>query len=539
MNKIHYKRRFLKGLLIALRIIISYRFFNLLSLFIGVERRHRLIKRVHRRNAILIREKALEMKGLMIKVGQFLSSRIDFLPDEYTSELSLLQDSVPPHDYNGIRKRIIEELGAPPEDIFLKFNTEPIAAASLGQVHEAVLMDGRRVAVKVQYPDIERIIETDIRIVKFVIRFFRGRYGRINFDMLHGEFSKIVRAELDYLREGKNAERFGQNFKDDKRVIFPAVHWKYTTSHVLTLEFVEGIKISETNTLKSAGINCADTATLLGEVYARMIYLHGFFHGDPHPGNIFVQAGPKLVFVDFGIVQAIPEKTKRELRRFANSIVERNPEGAIESLRKMGFILEGADLKVLVNLAQSLMDKYRDISPRELKKLTIDDIGKEIENVIKVIDFIQIPNNFILLGRTVGILNGISFRLNPEINIIEIGRPFIKEFLKGGTREQIDLILKELKDTGIMLWRIPSLIEEFFNRANRGDIVVRLSHSDIEKITGQFTSITKVMMLVVLAVTSATAALFFEMLNIRVLAVIAAASSVTLGILSVLRLMKK
>jgi predicted unusual protein kinase regulating ubiquinone biosynthesis (AarF/ABC1/UbiB family) len=180
MNSFHYKKRFVKGLLIAIKIIISYRLFNLLSFFMGSEKKQYLLKDLHRRTAIYIREKAIEMKGLMIKVGQFLSSRVDFLPDEYTLELSLLQDSVPAHDYKKIRKRIIEELGAPPEEIFLKFNSAPIAAASLGQVHEAVLKDGYKVAVKIQYPDIEKVIETDIRMFKMVIWFFRGRYGWIN-----------------------------------------------------------------------------------------------------------------------------------------------------------------------------------------------------------------------------------------------------------------------------------------------------------------------------------------------------------------------
>ena len=538
MNNIHYKKRFFKGLLIALRIVISYKLFSLLSLFMGTEKKHRSLKDLHRRNAILIREKAIKMRGLMIKVGQFLSSRVDFLPEEYTSELSLLQDSVPPYDYSEIRKRIIDELGASPEDIFQKFNTEPIAAASLGQVHEALLKDGRKVAVKIQYPDIEKIIETDIRMFKVIIRFFRGKYGRIDFDLLHKEFSKIIRAELDYIQEGRNAERFSENFKGDDRVIFPAVYWEYTTKHVLTLEFVDGIKINECEAIKTSGINCADTSALLGEIYSRMIYLHGFFHGDPHPGNIFVQHGPRLVFVDFGMVQAIPERIVRELRKFANAIVERNPDDAVESMRKMGFIIEGADYRAIIDVAQSLIEKYRYISPREFKKLTVDDIWKEIGNVINVLDFIQIPNNFILLGRTIGILNGISYSLNPETNIIEIGKPYIKEFLKGSTKEQIDFMLSELKDTGIRLWRLPSLLADFLNIANKGDIMVKLSPSDIEKIT-DITSMTKVMMMVILTVTAAVAALFFEIINQRVLAIGAAASSITLGILSLFRLMRK
>ncbi len=539
MEGIHYKKRFLKGIFIALRIISSYAIFNLLNFVTAGYKRESRLKALHRRNAVFFREKALEMKGILIKAGQFMSSRVDILPEEYTSELSLLQDSVPPHEYEGIKKRIIEELGAPPEEIFMKFNTEPIAAASLGQVHEAFLKDGRKVAVKIQYPEIEKIIETDIRTLKTVIKLIRGKFGHINFDMLHEEFSRILRAELNYLEEGKNAERFSQNFKGDERVIFPKVYWEYTTKHVLTLEFVDGIKITEYDSLKAAGIDTREIATLLGEVYSRMIYLHGFFHGDPHPGNIHVQPGPRLVFVDFGIVQAIPDRIKRELRRFANSIVERDPEGAVESLRRMGFILEGADYRSLVDLAQSLMDKYRDITPKELKELTIDHIYKEIENIINILDFIQIPNNFILLGRTIGILNGISSGLNPEVNIIEIGTPFIKEFLRGSKKEQIETILKEVKDTSTKIWRIPALMDEFFHRANRGDLIVRMSHSDIEKTTEQFSFITRVMMMVILTVTMAVAALFFEMIEQKTLALLTAGSSVLLGLLSVLKLMRK
>ncbi len=539
MDSIHYKKRFLKGIFIALRIISSYAIFNLFNLLTAGYKKESRLKALHRRNAIFFREKALEMKGVLIKAGQFMSSRVDILPDEYTSELSLLQDSVPPHDYEGIKKRIIEELGAPPEEIFMRFNTTPIAAASLGQVHEAFLKDGKKVAVKIQYPEIEKVIETDIKTLKTVIKLIRGKFGHINFDMLHDEFSRILRAELNYLEEGKNAERFSQNFEGDERVIFPKVFWEYTTKHVLTLEFVDGIKITEYDSLRAAGIDTKEIATLLGEVYSRMIYLHGFFHGDPHPGNIHVQPGPKLVFVDFGIVQAIPERIKRELRRFANAIVERDPEGAVESLRRMGFILEGADYRSLVDVAQSLIDKYRDITPKELKELTIEHIYKEIENIINILDFIQIPNNFILLGRTIGILNGISSGLNPEVNIIEIGTPFIKEFLKGGRKEQLENILKEVKDTSTKLWRIPSLMDEFFHRANRGDLIVRMSHSDIEKTTEQFSFITRIMMMVILTVTMAVAALFFEMIDQKVLALVTAGSSVLLGLLSVLKLMRK
>lgn len=538
MSRIHYRKRFLKGLFIALRILTSYKIANLAGIFMPPEWKSSHLKRLHKRNAAFIREKAIEMKGLMIKVGQFLSSRIDILPEEYITELSQLQDQVPPHDYSAIRKQIIDSLSAPPEDIFSDFDEEPIAAASLGQVHKATLKNGQHVAVKIQYPDIDKIIETDIKTIGIVIKIMRGRHKNINLKILYEEFSKIVRAELDYIQEGKNAERFRENFKDDERVIIPAVIWDYTKEKVLTLEFVGGIKITECDAVKASGIDCRETVNLLAEAYSKMIFIHGFFHGDPHPGNIFVMEGPKLIFVDFGMVQAIPYSIKRELRRFANSIVERNTSETIESLQRMGFIIEGADYGALMDVAQSLTDKYRYITPVELKALTVEDISEEIENIISIVKYILIPNNFILLGRTIGILNGIAFRLNPEINIIEIGKPYIKEFLRGSREEQVRELINDLGEKISAIWNLPLQLTEFLTKANRGGLSFKLAKTEIEGITGQFKSMTNVMMLVVLAVTTAASALFFILSGNRTLSLLAAGASAVLGLLSVFRLLK-
>ncbi len=538
MTKLHYRKRFLKGLFTALRILLSYRVAHILTVFRSPEAKSAYLKKLHQKNASLIRERAIEMKGVMIKVGQFLSSRIDFLPDEYISELSQLQDQVPPHDYREIRRQIIYALGAPPEDIFSDFNVEPIAAASLGQVHRAVLKDGRKAAVKIRYPGIEKIIETDIGMFGLLIKIVGGRYGRINLKLLHEEFSRIVRAELDYIQEGKNAERFKKNFAEDERIIIPSVQWDYTREKVLTLEFVDGIKITECDEVKASGIDCKKVVNLLAETYAKMIFVHGFFHGDPHPGNIFVREGPKLVFVDFGMVQAIPYSIKRELRRFAGYLVDRNTAGTIESLESMGFIIQGADYGALTDVAQSLIDRYRDMTPTDLKALTIDDISTEIDNIVSIIKYIQIPNNFILLGRTIGILNGISFKLNPEINIIEIGKPYIKEFLSGSREERVREVLQGLKGKAAALWDLPSQLNDFVTKASRGELSFKLAKPEIEQITGQFKSLTDVMMLVVLTVTAAASSLFLILLGGKTPALVAAGISVVLGLLSVFRLMK-
>jgi ubiquinone biosynthesis protein len=539
MTKIHYWRRFFKGLFITLSILLSYKKAKLVVFFLSPEASEAYYKKLNRKKAALIRTKAIEMKGLMIKVGQFLSSRVDFLPEEFIAELAQLQDSIPPHEYSAIKDQIAGEFGYSPEEIFSEFDSVPVAAASLGQVHKAVLKDGRKVAVKVQYPEIDRIIETDIRMFYIVTKLLRGRYGKINLAVLHAEFSRIVRAELDYIREGTNAERFRANFKDDHNIIIPSVEWEYTKKKVLTLEYVEGIKITDCNSTIASGIDCREVVNLLAEAYSRMIFLHGFFHGDPHPGNIFIQEGPKLVFVDFGMVQVIPEGIKRELRRFANFLVESNTSGILETMERMGFILQGADYQELADVAQSLIDKYRNINPEEMKALTVDDIANEIENIISIVHYIQIPNNFILLGRSVSMLNGIAFSLNPDINIIEIGKPYIKKFLAGSGEEQAEQFLAELQKKALQLWRLPSQIEDFFVKANRGELSFKLSKSEVQGITVQIKAMTNVMLLIILAVTSATSALFFVLLENKQLALVAAGASIILGLLSVFRLLRR
>jgi predicted unusual protein kinase regulating ubiquinone biosynthesis (AarF/ABC1/UbiB family) len=535
---IQYTRRFLKGFFIATRIFLSYKFMEILGFFLSAERKKRYTVKLHKKNASLIREKVIEMKGVMIKVGQFLSSRIDILPYEYTEELSQLQDQVPPHDFNEIRIQLINELNQSPEDIFSSFDKEPIAAASLGQVHRAVLKDGQIAAVKIQYPEIEKIIETDIKMFGIFVTIMRGKYRKINLRVLHEEFARIVRSELDYIQEGKNAERFQKNFKDDDRIIIPSVKWDFTRERILTLEFVGGIKISESNTIKSSGIDSKETVNLVAEAYSKMIFIHGFFHGDPHPGNIFVMEGPKLVFVDFGMVQAIPRKIKRDLRKFANSIVERDSARIIDSMEQMGFIIEGADYSALLDVTQSMLDKYRDITPAELKALTIDDISEEMEKVLDIIKYIQIPNNFILLGRTIGILNGLSFSLNPEINMIEIGKPYIKEFLKGSREEQINHLLIDTREKVLKLWELPSQLHEFLSKANRGELSLKLAKSEMQEIIAQSKSMQNVMMLVILTVTTAASSLFFIALGNNTMSLITAGGAVILGLLSVFRLMR-
>jgi ubiquinone biosynthesis protein len=348
-----------------------------------------------------------------------------------------------------------------------------------------------------------------------------------------------VRAELDYTQEGRSAERFRLNFRDDERVIIPQVYWDFSRGKVLTLEFVGGTKISECAAIKASGMDCRMLVNLLAETYSKMIFVHGFFHGDPHPGNIFVMEGPKLVFVDFGMVQAISDSTRRNLRRYAHAIVENDTAGIIEALENMGFLIEGADYRAIAYVTQDLIDKYRYSTPEELKSLTVDDIGDEINNIRGVIDNFQVPNYFILLGRTIGMLNGMAYRLNPEVNIIEIGKPYIKEFFRGTQEDRLNQVFNTLKRNVLELLDLPSQAHAFLKKANRGELSFRIGKADMQGISNHLTSLSDVMLLVILTVNASTAGLFFALLGNQTPSQVAAGSAVVLSILSVFRLLKK
>ncbi|MGH7255882.1 MAG: ABC1 kinase family protein, partial [Nitrospirales bacterium] len=279
--------------------------FRLLALIVGRYALHGLLSvvlsrrlaearrgRLHRRTARHFVRTATRLGGVLIKVGQFLSTRVDVLPEAFTEELAKLQDRVPPVDYPVIRARLREELGQDPETVFIHFVPTPLAAASLGQVHEAMLPNGARVAVKVQYPAISELVETDLRALGWATKLLQWWVPTIRFDLLHQEFCHLLSQELDYLQEGRSADTFRANFSGDPRIVVPRIFWEFTTPRVLTLEFIDGIKITNVEELTAKGVSLPALARLVVDAYMVQLLEHRFFHGDPHPGNLFVQPHP-------------------------------------------------------------------------------------------------------------------------------------------------------------------------------------------------------------------------------------------------------
>ena len=477
---------------IAFRICLSYFLYMIGSTLLSRERSARWKASLHQKNAVRLQQTALSLKGLLIKVCQFMSARVDLLPEAYTQTLSLLQDQVPPAPYPEIRARFIDELGEPPEAIFLRFNEIPLASASLGQVHEAILKEpfkseeGNRVAVKIQYPEIESIVETDLKAIRWISWALQKIFTNIRFDVLYSEFSKIVHQELNYIVEARQAEQFQKNFADDPRIVVPKVVWSYTTQRVLTLQFVEGIKISRLDEIRQAGIDTKQVATLLVESYMKQILQHRFFHGDPHPGNLFVQPGPRLVFVDFGLMQQIGAGMHRGMEKMIVSIIDRDIAGIAQALLDLGFIARSEKLQDIEKVVYFFMDRYRDISPRSFRKITLTQIAQDLETLFHVYPSLQVPNHFILVGRTAGMLNGLCSQLDPDLNIIELAKPYARQFIQ--SPDWSLLFFTKGKEFLSALLDLPVALRTFLDLSNSGQFRTRMNSEDL---TGILTKIYK------------------------------------------------
>jgi ubiquinone biosynthesis protein len=438
---------------------------------------------------------------------------------------------VPPAPFSDIVKRLAEELG-PLHEIFESFNEVPIASASLGQVHRACLKDGDCIVVKVQYPGIDEVIAADMRALKYIIRILRILYRQINLDVIYSEFSRIVAEELDYLLEGKNAETFARNFAKNERIKIPIVYWPYTTSKVLTLEYLEGVKITDLEEIDRLGIDKKDTARILAEAYAQMFFVDGFFHGDPHPGNIFVRSGPAVILVDFGMVDRLSARKKEELRRAFIAIVERDSLGLVRALVDMGFIPLTNDIQPLVQFVERILLKYRDISPGEFKAMDIEEIGRDIQQAVQLNPSIQIPNDFILLGRVVGMLNGLGSRLDTQTNIIEISAPYAKRFIQA---EELSPkgVLKQVGGAARSLVRLPKMVHDLLVTTSRGELKVEIGSRDIVRVLQHIHNIGRAFVLAMFSAGAAAAAVAFHISRLETEAAWSAGTSVFLFLLAV------
>ena len=304
---------------------------------------------------------AVTRQGLLIKLGQIIGSRPDLIPDEYIDCLSRLQDDVPPRPFPSIKRRIERSLKRTLADVFAEFDETPIAAASLAQVHKARLKDGRVVAVKVQYPGIQAIVENDLRNIRFLLRVLAQFERNLNFGPIIDEVSQNTPMELDFINEGHNAELIARNFAGRDDIVVPEIYWEYTTKRVLVMEFVEGIKVTDVAGLQRIGVEPQAVAQLVTDAYCEQLYLHGMFHADPHPGNLFVQRGPngnpKLVMLDFGLCRKYDDKFRLGYAEMVDAMMRGNLPEMIQAFKDLGVTVKNPrDPTVYIELGRSFME---------------------------------------------------------------------------------------------------------------------------------------------------------------------------------------
>ena len=445
--------------------------------------------------AARFRAMAIRMGGVMIKVGQFLSARADVLPPEITEELSGLQDEVPPEDFDAIRKLAEAELGAPLEERFERFEPEPLAAASLGQVHrarvrnEAAEAEGfQDVVVKIQRPFIDQLIEVDFsalhRVAGWLMR-YKPISRRVDVRALISELESTVYREIDYLAEGGNAETFKKNFAASQRIHVPRVVWSRTTQRVLTLENVYAIKITDYDAITSAGIDRAQVAKVLFKTYLKQIFEDSFFHADPHPGNLFVTPRPgseedsptwQLTFVDFGMVGTVPEHLSEGLRELMIGIGTRNAARVVAAYQTLGVLLPGADLNLLERAGAQVFDRFWGMSMGELRSVDhrqMMQFAGQFRELMYEMPF-QLPHNLLLLGRTVAILSGMCTGLDPNFNVWTQLAPYAQKLVRDEGVSNWDVWLEEIGEFVRQLAALPLQTGRVLTRLERGELNVNV-----------------------------------------------------------------
>lgn len=493
------RRRYRRITLFFGRILLGFVIWDLIFPKIGLRSWARRTRPDRlKRSAAAFRNLAVEMGGVLIKVGQFLSSRVDILPKEFTDELAGLQDEVPPENFTKIRAVAEAEFGKPLRDKYFRFEEKPLAAASLGQVHRAQIkarnklsgeLENVEVVVKIQRPEIEKIIDTDMAALRTVgewLRKYRPINRRVDVRLLMNEFDRILHEEIDYLAEGRNAVTFSENFKGDGRVRVPFVVWTHTTMRVLTLENVWAIKITDYKALEEEGISRKEVASRLFDVYLKQIFDDRFFHADPHPGNLFIlplgennhdgKRRPwRLTFVDFGMVGRVPEQTRDGLRELLIAVGTKDTARMVKAYQMLGILLPHANLELIARAEEKAFDQFWGKSMSELGQISTQEIREftsEFRELIYTMPF-QIPQDFIFLGRAVGILSGMCTGLDPEFNVWDHISPYAERIIAQEASVGAEIWLEEAKNLLGAILSLPGKMELTLSRVNRGEIAIK------------------------------------------------------------------
>ncbi len=429
-----------------------------------------------------------ELGPAFIKLGQLLSIRSDLLPDEIIKELELLQDQVPQVPVKEIKAKIEQDFGRPAEEVFDYFNEQCVAAASIGQVYEAVLLTGESVMVKVQRPGIKEIVDTDLAILKDLSRAIEQRYEwaqYYNVTEIVDELSESIRRELDYLEEARNTETVQMQFADCEQIKVPEIYDDYTTSHILTMEKIDGVKVNELHNMVASREEKRQIAELLVSSFITQILKEGFFHGDPHPGNIlYVPEKKQLVFIDFGQVGRLSAGMRYDSADMMMGIMQDEPEKIVKSIFRMAYVPSDVDEKHFHDEVEWIS---KQLSRSNGGNINLGLVVKDLFAAAQEHRII-LPKEMTMMGKALITIDGIISDIDPELDMISLARPYGEQLM----RERYDpakigkRLWSQAENLSDTLTNIPSQVEDVLDQASKGDLKFEISLSEINRILNKF-----------------------------------------------------
>lgn len=433
------------------------------------------------RIALHLRLALQELGPTFVKLGQLLSTRPDLLPESFIAELSKLQDDAPPIPLDDVLVVIEDELGADPQDVFAMFDPEPLASASIGQVHAARRQDGTDVVVKVRRPDAVARVREDVAI----LRTLGARANRMmqaaqpyQVTALVDEFCQTLLAELDYFREGQNAERFSANFLGDRRVLLPQVFWDTTTTQVLTMQRMTGMKITDTEALDAAGVDRAKLARTGASIVLQMIFRDRFFHADPHPGNFFVAPDGRIALIDFGMVGEIPDELADALVAFLTAFTFRRADDLADALIDLSAMRAGVDRDELRAAMVAFISEY---DRRPFREIGFTRLASRLLAVARE-QHLQLPREVPLMLKVLVMMEGIGLQLDPEFDLFAVVTPFVHRLLRDRLSPSAiaQRVARASWDAGELLLELPSRLRRILEVMERSGLDLYLRAAELE-----------------------------------------------------------
>ena len=479
-----------KAYWLTVRILAGYMWLRLWRPVLGPSLYGAKLVERHRRTSTRLVAAILELKGLFIKVGQLISILTNFLPPEFRAELEQLQDAVPARPLDEVIARIRKEFGKETDELFAFFDPVPIASASLAQVHEARLHDGRRVAVKVQHADIELIARLDLESIRRILDLVQMVVRLRGIESYHADIAELIRQELDFTQEARNIEIIAANFAGNSTVRFPAVVHELSTERVLTTEFVEGTKVTDFRRMEAMGIDRPALAQRILRVMCQMVFVDGVYHADPHPGNILVHGDGTFTLVDFGAVGRLAPSMKAGVPMFWDGVLKRDAGKITSALHQMGMIArdtEGGEEEVAERAISYFQQRFLEQMTAEsfsLKDIQLDmkvkleamaDLRRLDVSFRQLSNAFQVPKEWVIFERASILTLGLCTEIDPDMNPIHTVGPYLQEFVLGKDTDWKGQIRNAVREMALSAIAIPDRTNRFLERANRGETQIHVA----------------------------------------------------------------